>query len=121
MFLKKKKKKNKRNVPTKYQLPTPYNFQDVSWTNVDGHYDKSQIINQGHTMKLHTYTPDHCPYLVSSFHIFQDTAQNKILQVRSLHQGQRSNHGHTMMLHTYTLYPMSLQSINLLHLIVSKI
>ena len=60
------------NVPTKYQLPTPYGFRDIAWT--------------------------------------------RFYRSRSLQQGQRSNQGHTMMLHTYTPYPMSLPSINFLHL-----
>ena len=36
-------------------------------------------------------------------------------------KGQRSIQGHTMMLHTYNPYPMSLPSINFLHLTVSEI
>ena len=40
---------------------------------------------------------------------------------RSLRQGQRSNQGQTMMLHTYTPQPMSLPSMNFLHLTVSEI
>ena len=65
------------NVPTKYQLPTPYGFQDIAWT--------------------------------------------RFYRSRSLRQGQRANQGHTMMLHTYIPYPMSLPSINFLHLTVSEI
>ena len=34
---------------------------------------------------------------------------------------ERSNQGHTMMLHTYNSQPMSLPSINFLHLQVSEI
>ena len=40
---------------------------------------------------------------------------------RSLRQGQRSNQGQTMTLHTYTPQPMSLPSMNFLHLTVSEI
>ena len=47
------------NIPTKYQLPTPYGFWDIAWTRFyrsrplrQGHRS-----NQGHTMTLHTYTP----------------------------------------------------------------
>ena len=60
------------NVPTKYQLPGPYGFQDIAWT--------------------------------------------RFSNSRLLRQGQRSNQGHTLTWHTYTPQPMSLPSINSLHL-----
>ena len=47
------------NVPTKYQLPTPYGFQDIAWTR----FYRSRSLRQGprsnqdHTITLHTYTP----------------------------------------------------------------
>ena len=65
------------NVPTKYQLPTPYGFQDI--------------------------------------------ARTRFSRPRSLWQDQRSNQGQTMTLHTYTPQPMSLPSMNFLHLTVSEI
>ena len=65
------------NVPTKYQLPTPYGF----W----------------------------------------DRAQTIFYRSRSLQPGQRLNQGHTMALHTYNPQPMSLPSINFLHLTVPEI
>ena len=65
------------NVPTKYQLPTPYAFQDI--------------------------------------------AQTRFSNSRSLWQGQRSNQGHTITLHTYNLQQMSLPYINFLHLTISEI
>ena len=65
------------NVPTKYQLPTPYSFRDI--------------------------------------------ARTRFYRSRSLQQGQMLNQGQTMMLHTYTPQPMSLPSINFLHLTVSEI
>ena len=47
------------NIPTKYQLHTPYSFQDKARTRF---YrlrlvQQDQRSNQGHTMMLHTYTP----------------------------------------------------------------
>ena len=47
------------NVPTKYQFPTPYGFQDIArlriyWSRT---LRQGQRLNQGHTMMLHTYTP----------------------------------------------------------------
>ena len=65
------------NVPAKYQLPTPYGCRDITWT--------------------------------------------RFSNSRSLWQGQRSNQGHTMTLHTYTPQPMSLPSMNFLHLMVPEI
>ena len=65
------------NVPTMYQLPTPYGFRDTAWT--------------------------------------------RFYRSRSLRQSQWSNQGQTMTLHTYTSWPMSLPSINFLHLTVSEI
>ena len=65
------------NVPTQYQLPTPYGFRDIPRT--------------------------------------------RFYRSRSLQQGQRSNQGHAMTLHNYTPLPMSIPSINFLHLTVSEI
>ena len=42
------------NVPTKYQLPTPYSFRDIAQSRS---LRQGQRSNQGHTMTLHTYTP----------------------------------------------------------------
>ena len=51
----------------------------------------------------------------------QDIAHTRFCRSRSLHQGQRSSQGHTMTLHTYNLQPMSLRSINFLHITVFEI
>ena len=47
------------NVPTKYQLPTPYAFQDIARTRFyqSRSLRQGQRSNQGHTMMLHTYNP----------------------------------------------------------------
>ena len=52
------------NVPTKYQLPTPYGFRDIDRTRFYGSRSlrQSQRSNQGQTMMLHTYTPNQSPY-----------------------------------------------------------
>ena len=44
------------NVPTKYQHPTPYGFQDIAWTRFYRSRSlwQDQRSNQGHTMTLHT-------------------------------------------------------------------
>ena len=51
----------------------------------------------------------------------RDIARARFSNSRSLRQGQRSNQGQTMTLHTYTPQPMSLPSMNFLHLTVSEI
>ena len=51
------------NAPNKYQLPTPYSFQNIAQTR----FNRSRSLwqgprsNQGHTITLHTYTPDQLP------------------------------------------------------------
>ena len=47
------------NIPTNYQLPMPYRFQDIAQTRFYGSrsLQQGQRSNQGHTMTLHTYTP----------------------------------------------------------------
>ena len=47
------------NVPTKYQLATPYRFQDIAWTRFlrSRSLQRGQRSNQGNTMMLHTYNP----------------------------------------------------------------
>ena len=47
------------NVPTKYQLPTPYSFRDIAQTRFYRSRSllQGQRSNQGQTMTLHTYTP----------------------------------------------------------------
>ena len=117
------------NVPTKYQLPTPYSFRDIARTRFyrSRSLQQGQTSNQGQTMTLHTYTPQVAPtnvptkYQLPTPYNFQDIAQTRFYRSRSLQQGQRSNQGQTMMLHTYTPLPMPLPRINFLHLIVSEI
>ena len=47
------------NVPTKYQLPTPYGFRDIARTGFSNSRSlrQGQRSNQGQTIMLHTYTP----------------------------------------------------------------
>ena len=47
------------NVPTKYQLPTPYSFRDIAQTRFyrSSSLPQGQRSNQSQTMTLHTYTP----------------------------------------------------------------
>ena len=62
-----------------------------------------------------------CSKLIATPYGCRDTARTRYYRSRSLHQGQWSNQGHTTMLHIYTTQPMSLSSINFLHLTVSEI
>ena len=52
------------NVLIKYQLLTPYHFRDIAQTRFyrSRSLQQGQRSNQGHTMMLHTYTPNKCPY-----------------------------------------------------------
>ena len=56
------------NVPTKYQLPTPYSFRDIARTSFyrSRSLRQGQSLNQGHTVMLHTNTPNQCLYQVST-------------------------------------------------------
>ena len=47
------------NVPTKYQVPTPYAFRDIAQTRFyrSRSLQQGQRLNQGYTMMVHTYTP----------------------------------------------------------------
>ena len=47
------------NVPTKYQLPTPYSFRDIARTRFyrSRSLQQGQRSNQGQTMMLHTNSP----------------------------------------------------------------
>ena len=47
------------NVPTKYQLPTPYGFRDIARTRFyrSRPLRQGQRSNQGQTMTLQTYIP----------------------------------------------------------------
>ena len=133
---------------------------------------QDQMSNQGHTMTLHTYIPQPCPYQVPTSYTLQflryspgnilkvkvtttrsevksrshhnvahlhplssvptkyqlptpyacrDIARTRFYRSRSLRYGQRSNQDHTRSLHTYHPQPISLPSINFLHLKVSEI
>ena len=47
------------NIPTKYQVPTPYSFWDIARTRFysSRSLQQGQRSNQGQIMTLHTYTP----------------------------------------------------------------
>ena len=100
------------NVPTKYQLPTPYGFRDIARTRFyrSRSLRQGQRSNQGNTTTLHTYTPlTNVPtkYQLPTPHAFRDIARTRFYRSRSLRQGQRSNP-----------QTMCLPNINFLHLAV---
>ena len=113
------------NVPTKYQLPTPYSFRNIAREDfqTQGHYGRSKVKSRSHHDVAHLQLLSNVPtkYQLPTPNGFRDIARTRLSNSRSLRQGQRSNQGHTMSLHTYISYPMSLQSINFLHLTVSEI
>ena len=72
------------NVPTKYQHPTSYDFQDIAQTRFyrSRSQRQGQRSNQGHTMTLHTY--NQCPYQLSTLYTlrFPRHSPDKILKVK---------------------------------------
>ena len=94
------------NVPTKYQLPTPYGCHDIVRTRFyrSRSLRKGQRLNQGHTMTLQTYgPPTNVPtkYQLLTPYSFRSIARTRFYRSRSLRKGQRLNQGHTMTLQTY--------------------
>ena len=113
------------NVPTKCQLSTPYGIQEIAQTRfyTSRSLQQGQKSNQGHTMTCR-YTPtppNQCPYKLSTCYTlpFPRYSLDKIFKVKVT--SARSNRGHTITLHTYNLPPMSLLSMNFLHLTISEI
>ena len=95
------------NIPTKYQLPTPYGFRDIAWTR----FYRSRSLRQGQRSNqesdhdiahLHPLTNVSTKNQLPTPYSFQDIAQTRFYRSMSLRQGQRSNQGQTMTLHTYS-------------------
>ena len=81
------------NVTIKYQLSTHYGFRDITRTIIYKSRSlwQDQRLNWGHTMMLHIYHPNQCPYQVSTSYILQFAtyiAQTRFSNSRSLWQGQ---------------------------------
>ena len=113
------------NVSTKYQLPILYNFQDTTQIKVQGSRSLAQDLRptQGHTMALHTYTPNQCPYQVSTSHTlwFLRYSPDMILKIKLTTPKSKvksRSHYDVARLHPQ---PISLSSINFLHLTVYEI
>ena len=102
--------------PIKYQLSTPYGFRDIARTRFSNSrsLQQGQRSNQGHTMTWHTYTPNQCPYQVSTSYTLQFPRYrpDKILYVTVT--TARSNvksrsHSDTAHLHPLTNVPTKYQ------------
>ena len=80
------------NFPTKYQLPTPYGFQDIARTRFyrSRSLQQGQRSNQDQTMMLHLQPLTNVPtkYQLPSPHSFRDIARTRFYKSRSLRQGQ---------------------------------
>ena len=93
------------NVPTKYQLPTPYSCRDIARTKIyKVTMARSKVKSRlDHDVAhLHPLTNVPTKYPLCTPYSFRDKARTRFYRSRSLQQGQRSNQGQTMMLHTYT-------------------
>ena len=77
----------------------------------------SMVTSRSHHDVAHLHSLTNVPtyYQFPTLYSFRDIAHTRFYRSRSLWQDQRSNQGHTMTLHTYYPQPMSLQSINFLH------
>ena len=114
------------NAPTKYQPSYTLWFQRHSPDKIfklKVNAARSKVNSRSHPNVSHLHTLTNVPtkYQLHTPHGFRDIARTRFYRSRSLWQGKRSNQGHTMIMHTYTTYPMSLVSINFLHLMVSQI
>ena len=85
--------------------------------NVKGQGQYSKVKSRPHHNLVHLQPLS----IVPTKYQFPTGFQTRFYRSRSLWQGQRSNQGHTMTFHTYNSQPMSLPSINFLHLMVSEI
>ena len=84
---------------------------------------RSKVKSRSHHDVAHLQTLTNVPakYQLPTPYGCRDIARTRFSNSRSLRQGQRSNQGQIMTLHTYTPQPMSLPSMNFLHLMVSEI
>ena len=67
---------------------------------------QDQRLNPGHTMKLHTYTPDQCPYQTSTSYTlrFPTYSLDKILEVKvTTARSKVKSRSHHDVLHLHTL------------------
>ena len=114
------------NVPTDYQLSTPYNINIILPRKIfklKVTTPRSKVKSRSCHDVVHLQPQTNVPtkYQLPTLYGFRGIAQTRFYRSRSLRQGQRSNQDQTMTLHTYNPKPMSLPSINFLHLTVSEI
>ena len=82
------------NVPTKYQLPTPYGYLDIARTRFyrSRSLQQGQRSNQGsdhHIAHLHPLTNVPTKYQLPTPYDFRDIAWTRFYRSRSPQQGQR--------------------------------
>ena len=107
-------------------LPTHFGFKDIAWTKflrVNVTTARPQVKSRSHhdNALLQPQTNVPTKYQLPIPYGFQDIAGSRYCRLRSLPLGQRINQGHTMAWHPSNPQPVSLPSINFLHLTVSKI
>ena len=85
-----------------------------------GHYSKVKSQRSNHVAHLHPLTNVPTMYQLPTPYGFQDIARTRFYRSSSLRQGQRSNHRVKSPTPSPT-QPMSLPSMNFLHLTVSEI
>ena len=56
------------NVPTNYQLPTPYGFRNIAQKILKVKVTRPRS-NESHIIMVHTFTPYQCPYQVSTSYV----------------------------------------------------
>ena len=85
------------NAPTKYQLPTPYCFQDIAGQDFigQGHYGKVKSRSDHDVAHLHPLSNVPTKYQLPTPYGFRHIARTRFYR-------SRSNQGQTMTLHTYT-------------------
>ena len=80
---------NLLTVPTKYQLPATYSFQDIAQTRFyrSRSVQKGQIKSHHHIAHLHPLTNVPTKYQLPTLYGFQDVAWTRYFRSRSLQQG----------------------------------
>ena len=79
------------DVPTNYQLPTPYGFRDIAWTRFYRSRSlRKKVKSRSHHDIAHLHPPTNVPtkYQLSTPYGFRDIAQTRFSNLRSLWQGQ---------------------------------
>ena len=94
-------------------------FREIARTRFIGcHYSEVTSRSEHNSAQLHSLTNVPTKYQLPTSYSFRDIARTRLWQPG---QDYRKGQIKVMMLHTYRTLPMSLPSMNFLHLIVSEI